>query len=243
MKWRTHRFIKAIYVMSGTGRVLIENDEFRFRPRDVILVPPGKKNRIVDDRATDVSLYVLCIDRGLVRFDSAIESQLPIGRLRSSVHFANRVQSQLRRLLFAQTRSDRLGPLNMVGDALSLLSLLARQPVQPLPQEKRTAEADEITSYVRHLKNHFFEATTIDEAADRLGLSRRRFTTLFRQQTGDSWLEHIRGLRIDHAKSLLKGSDLPIASVAFECGYDDISTFYRQFKRQTGLAPGVWRDS
>jgi AraC-like DNA-binding protein len=41
---------------------------------------------------------------------------------------------------------------------------------------------------------------------------------------------------------LLKSTERTVLSVAFECGFDDLSTFYRAFKRETGVSPNHWRE-
>jgi AraC family L-rhamnose operon regulatory protein RhaS len=32
-----------------------------------------------------------------------------------------------------------------------------------------------------------------------------------------------------------------VLSIAFECGFEDLSTFYRAFKREVGISPNLWR--
>lgn len=47
--------------------------------------------------------------------------------------------------------------------------------------------------------------------------------------------------KITWARDLLAGSDLGIAQVAFESGFESLSTFYTWFKRCTGVTPGAYR--
>ena len=72
-------------------------------------------------------------------------------------------------------------------------------------------------------------------------MSRRRFTQLFREVTGSSWADHRTELRINYACRLLRETDRGIIAIAFESGFEDLSSFYRAFKRQTGDSPIRWR--
>lgn len=139
-----------------------------------------------------------------------------------------------RRLLFHQRNESIATPLTMVAGALGLIELIVTPPWVP------SAET-EIAQYVSHLDSHFYEATDIDSVASGLGMSRRKFTEQFRQETGQTWLRYVRERAIEHACQLLSQTRAPVASIAFECGFADLSTFYRHFKSITGVAPREWR--
>jgi len=47
---------------------------------------------------------------------------------------------------------------------------------------------------------------------------------------------------MDYACQLLRGTSRSVIATAFECGYEDLSGFYRAFKRHTGRPPRAWRD-
>ena len=81
----------------------------------------------------------------------------------------------------------------------------------------------------------------MDDVARRLALSRRTFSTLFRRIHGRFWLKEVHNHRIRHAEALLRTTNLPVKAVAFECGYRDLSHFYRRFVAQHGLTPSQCR--
>jgi AraC family L-rhamnose operon regulatory protein RhaS len=98
-----------------------------------------------------------------------------------------------------------------------------------------------VDRYVAELPHRFFEVTDLDQTAAELSMSRRRFTQLFREATGTSWSNYLTRLRIDYACQLLRETGRSVTAIAFECGYEDLSSFYRAFKRQTGQPPQALR--
>ncbi|MEW4530109.1 helix-turn-helix domain-containing protein [Maioricimonas sp. JC845] len=245
MEWRTHSFVKVLYALSGSGDVLIRDQSYPWSARDLVVVPPRHRNRLVDAPGSATSVYVLCVATSLLQFDRTFVRQLRPGPVRRSAHLANQVESRLRHLLFEQSRANLQTPVSMVADALQLLALVASQPapVKRLRDDNREPTfASELDAYLESLSANFFEATTIEAAAAQAGIPRRRFTGLFRERTGVTWLEYVHGLRIDHACRLLRETTTPIPSIAFECGFGDLSTFYRVFRRRCGVSPGRWRE-
>jgi AraC-like DNA-binding protein len=43
-----------------------------------------------------------------------------------------------------------------------------------------------------------------------------------------------------HAAKLLRGREHSLLGVIFTCGFNDVSHFYRMFRRRYGAAPGAW---
>ena len=81
------------------------------------------------------------------------------------------------------------------------------------------------------------------EIAGALGISLGYLSAVFHRETGKTLTEHIRERRIDHAKHLLKTTELQIQTVALHCGILDVQYFSRLFKRQTGKTPKDYRES
>ncbi len=253
MEWRTHEFIKVVFVLNGEGKFIFADQSTPFTAADVVVVPANTANRIEDKPGSAASLYVCCLDRRLFQFDPSLVDRFKRETIRGDGHFANRVASLMRRMVYCQQRGGPDVGLSLVTDALQLTQRImpprwdtqaAGRPAIGLPKVGSACSSSEQTmmaNYIESLATDFFETTTIDDAAERLGMSRRTFTKRFAQMTGQSWLSYVRTLAIDHAQIRLRKSSLPIASVAFECGFNDLSTFYRQFKRQVGISPAAFR--
>lgn len=79
------------------------------------------------------------------------------------------------------------------------------------------------------------------QVAQQLGVGYESFRKLFRAEYGIAPYSYLCQLRILHAKQLLIETPLPIAEVSFAIGYEDCSTFSRQFKKATGITPMQFR--
>jgi AraC family L-rhamnose operon regulatory protein RhaS len=237
-----HPFWKALLVIAGSGRLLAGREGWPLAKSSLILVPPQIPHRISDDPAAPLSIYVLCV-KAVAPFDNlrGLETGRPAQvRDREIISLAGSV---MRRLFIEKTRSLPGRRLITSGLAAMLLGRIVRNIGMGISTSgTQTGARTNVERYAQGLATALGEPDTLDSVARRLGLSRRRFTQLFREITGQAWLKHIRGLRIEHAKHLLRDTDRSVAAVAFECGFEDLSNFYRAFKTATREPPRAWRE-
>jgi AraC-like DNA-binding protein/quercetin dioxygenase-like cupin family protein len=246
MAAQCHDFLEIFYVLKGTGVFRIDGQRHPARHDDILIVPSGRVHVIEDDPAEPLALYGICIAPQVWRHEPALFEHLPAGRLAASKLLAAQVRADLRQLLFEQTLG-RPGRCTLsLGLALQLLVRLARS-FQDAEQPSAAGSSvldhrQAVARYVADLSHRFFEDTDLDHVAAELGMSRRRFTHLFRQTAGASWSAYLTRLRIEYACQLLRETSRSIPAIAFETGYEDLSSFYRAFKREKGLPPRAWRE-
>lgn len=77
--------------------------------------------------------------------------------------------------------------------------------------------------------------------ADALQMSRGQFFRAFRETTGTTPYQWVLNQRVDHARQLLRTTDLALAEIALHCGFFDQSHLTRIFSREVGVSPGRWR--
>jgi AraC-like DNA-binding protein len=249
MQAEQHSFLELFYVLKGSGRFEIDGQWYACQKHDVVVVPPRVWHAIADDSVRPLSLYALCVAGDLAWPDAALLKRLPTGRVRLGKGVLVDWRRSFRSLLFEQTRARPFSPTIITGQTMQLLASLARHRPADTPCAESahggnaTARRASIERYVAGLSHRFFESLSLDEAAAELSLSRRRFTTLFHEVTGDTWAGYVAAQRMKYAKALLRGTERSIVSIAFECGYEELSSFYRAFKAATGVSPGQWRKS
>ena len=91
------------------------------------------------------------------------------------------------------------------------------------------------------LQDHALSDVSMNTLAQSLGLSMRTFNRRFKQATTITATDYLQNLRINNAKELLRTSNLSIAGVAEQSGYQDSSYFCARFKKVTGQTPLSYR--
>lgn len=87
----------------------------------------------------------------------------------------------------------------------------------------------------------FSDNITLAGTARHFGVTPNYLSALFRRETGMTYNRYLNKLRTDYAKQLLKDTDLPISTVAAECGIPDSNYFARIFRASEGMTPMQYR--
>lgn len=98
----------------------------------------------------------------------------------------------------------------------------------------------EIKDYV---SKHYNDQITLAELASRFFISPYYLSQLFKQKTGDTYLNFLAQVRIGKAKELLAQTDLKVYEICQMVGYSDTQHFARLFEKLTGCKPSEYRKS
>lgn len=245
MDWTRHPYLKLLYAWEGKGLLWTETKKHLLNAGAIAFIPAGILHRIVDSRAEPLSIYILCIRNPFVIKLAAK------GRLLSCGLINNRMlgliaRRLIRDLLFEQTVNKSGADVINIGLVLELTGLLIRahagklEGAGEIPAPRKLSRA-RVAAAIRDLEKHFYRPQSLENMADRVGLRPRRFSQIFRMIAGKSWPAFLCGKRIEHARRLLLETDRSIAAVCFECGFEDLSTFYRAFGKIESMSPNAWR--
>ncbi len=122
---------------------------------------------------------------------------------------------------------------------LSLALIFAR-----VYQENSITETDQLPPLitpVAYLETHYQETITMEQLAERSGLSVRHFNRLFQETYHTSPGRYLLQYRIQKSESLLHYTNIPISDIAFQCGFNDSNYFSRQFHKIHGISPSQFR--
>lgn len=129
--------------------------------------------------------------------------------------------------------------LNMSLDIYKLFAeLLNPQSIKSKGEKNYEDNIQEIQNYIAENLN---EKLTVQNLADRTLMSISHFSRVFKQQTGFSPYEYVLLTRLNKAKYLLKKTEMSVAEVAYETGFNSESNFICFFTENEGVSPGKFR--
>ncbi|ACB76166.1 helix-turn-helix transcriptional regulator [Opitutus terrae] len=241
MAERTDPFHKLIYVLAGEVSFHESGRPVSTVGAGSLIVTPQLTCHAIDD-VSPATLLLLCFADSFLRSDPDL-AQLWTGltdatscRLCLARPSQLRLERLWRQALLEQAHELPGSPVAIRALAAQIFVMLLRVPARPggdtAPQR--------VAAVGREIRETFYNAWDLDGAAARAGLSRRRFSALFRAEFNETFSDYLLRLRLDHAARLLRTREHSVMGVMFSCGFNDLSHFYRLFRARFGSPPKRW---
>ena len=110
--------------------------------------------------------------------------------------------------------------------------------------EKNVAEDKHLYTVrqaLEYIRAEYMNEITIEDIAKHCGYSEFYIMKLFKQFTGESVVDYVNNYRLTVAGRQLRDTQDDIATIAYQVGYNNVSYFNRQFKKQYGMTPREFR--
>ena len=114
---------------------------------------------------------------------------------------------------------------------------------EDISSRKRRESENVVSRAASYIREHYAEEITLDEVSRLVDISPYYFSKLFKQETGENFIEYLTYIRIEKAKEFLANPRCSIKEVCIMCGYSDPNYFSRIFKKYVGMTPSEYRGS
>lgn len=245
--WHVHDYTELICCLKGEHVYELEHrTPTTLCAGMCLVVPAGKRHRIrdsIDAPGRRLGLAILPQDarrRCFSVFTSADVRELYARILaKRCLAFAcpQEALRQFRRLseLFSRDRTS-MASWEWGVARIACCSILAGV-ASAKDSEETELQPFEIAEAVRYIREHVRGNFDLADIVRHIGYSRARFFDLFKKHTGltphDFWLRQ----RIELAKAELRKRGVEIADVSRACGFPDVASFSRIFRRYVGSSP------
>lgn len=109
-----------------------------------------------------------------------------------------------------------------------------------MPRQIKEVSVAVVDDYVRACLEAR-SAPQVKELSQQLRISRGELSRLFRSIAHITLRRYLRLRTVETAKELLTSTNTPLDEIARACGFGTRRSFFRAFKRTTGLTPAAYR--
>lgn len=257
-----HNYYQVCFVTRGEILHGQGSKTVHLGPGDAFIIPPGFSHSIHFTGGSS-EMYSLSFDPALFRGDfSQSKAQQFLKTLQAGESVWDGETVRLRVMLDKERRKMLQGLMDCLVQQqeasclpelsaapsmiMSVLYLLA-QCYYEHPQNAGQfgdleAYNNALVQCTEYIDRHYREKLSLAGLARRFGLSRSTFCVIFPQFTGQSLRSYIAQKRILEAQLLIRSHpEMPLNQVGAEVGYEEMSTFYRNFLRISGVSPAKYR--
>jgi transcriptional regulator GlxA family with amidase domain len=128
-----------------------------------------------------------------------------------------------------------------IGLAEGVLAMLAGGA--PRMADPPARDRQRVSDTLRYIEENADAPLSLGDLAQVARMSRYHFLRIFRQALGVTPYQLLLNLRLRRAATALKTSVKPVAAVAFDAGFGDLSTFNARFRQVVGMTPQAFREA
>ena len=103
------------------------------------------------------------------------------------------------------------------------------------------ASQDKIEQVTQYISENFAREITLGEMAKIVGMNDSAFSRFFAKATGNSFNRFVNRVRISKACELLSETEIPITTICYETGFNNIANFNRRFRELKENTPREYR--
>lgn len=113
--------------------------------------------------------------------------------------------------------------------------------IDGLREEREQSRSHVFRRALLYIEQKYKDDISMEQIAEYVNLSPHYFSKLFKQHAGETFIDHVTGLRMKEAKHLIVEQGLSLKEICYEVGYKDPNYFSRVFKKATGITPSEYR--
>ncbi len=248
-----HPYFQVYYVVRGSLIHHIADSLATLKAGDVFILPPDLPHHI-EAPGKDVDFYSMSFTPDYLQStkesNKLVLDLLYYLRTEATEHIQPKLTLSYEDMTLIELLLGRIteefsghqaGKNEIIKECVSvILSVFARMYFSENAHALKTEQSKQSVMHcIGYIKNHFDEELTLSEMVRLSAMSKTSFCALFTAITGTSFKDYLNRCRIEKAMAYLQEGE-KVSYAGFRCGYNDLSTFYRNFKKYKGISPNAY---
>ena len=238
----SHEFIEIIYVESGAGLQVTDDNQIEIHEGDILLMT-GEESHSIRPlcEEKDFTLLNVIFERDVVDMDLSMfkcDKSVSLKDHPEIVSLIYSLDSEYRE------RKEYFEYVS-VGYLYQLLGNLARKFDDRVISTKNFTivnNSEYVRKAVEFIQDNYAEKIRLDDVASHVALSSGYLQKIFHKERNTSVIEYLLRYRIEQACKLLIESDCSVMQISNTVGFSDVKNFYVAFKKVVNMTPNRYRE-
>lgn len=259
MLWHFHPELELHFIIKGQGIQYIGDTVSQFTDGDLILLGENlphtwrcSEEYFQDNPNCQVEAIVLqfsphCLGKNFLDLPEAQLIPLLFEKAKKGLKITGQAKEKAIQLLHSLLHASHLDRLILL---LQILNILAEteeietiSPGYTFSHLYNVSEMERLEKIYTYVMGHYRENISLEQMASLSNLSITSFCRYFKKMTNKSFFEFLIEVRISNVCKGLMKERLPLEILSSECGFQNVSNFYRHFKKVTGMTPFTYKQS
>lgn len=247
-----HNYMEIGVCHYGTGEVILEEKHYQFTDNSIVIIPPKLPHTTNSTEGTKSFWEWMYFDIETVLDDMYPHDALAVSKMKNKVY-------QYPLAFDVEEQPVMFAILNAIVQEMKEKRYMYRESIKGLLRafivELLRIRKDEeqlnrikqkmviIEPAIDYVEEHYQEVVKISEMAEACNISESHFRRVFLESMNMKPLDYVNLVRIQKACSLIKKTDYSMETIAFQVGFENVSTFNRNFKKVLEMSPYQWKKS
>jgi len=243
--WHAHSEYQLFVVLHGTGTRFIGDSIRSFKPGELILTGPHlphlwrsdekyfKKNNSLEVKGIVIYLDELFLGQDVLNKIELHRLKVLFDKSMRGLEFYGHDKLQVIKLMQELLHLDGVRSLIHLLQILDLLSgtkeyhyISSRHYSDSINEH----ESDRLNKVYEHIIKNYRNKIPLEKMAEMLHMTPTSFSRYFSMKNNKPYSRFIAEIRVKHACELLTETDMSVAEICYDCGFNTLSNFNKQFK-------------
>lgn len=245
-----HEELEILYNLNGEADIIIDGEKYRLMKKHIMVIESRQVHSTYAYQDTSMFICIHISKKYMRKYLSDIDlyqircipEKIDTDDFPAYLEICKLMEA-LTKLYMVETLPTFA--MESEGIILQVLSRLLRFFSKNITPKTALASSpaafERLRTIITYVEENFREPLSLQEAADRLGLTKEYFCRFFKKNMGMSFLEYVNEVRLSHIYYDLIHSDTPVSVLTAENGFTNQKLFNRTFKELYGCTPSSVR--
>jgi AraC-like DNA-binding protein len=251
-----HNAYEIALIIEGNGRRIVGDNVDNFSNGDLTLLAPNLPHVIYSDKkyhiiecSTKVHALVVYFHPDWIaehHMNSADFAPLKklLSQFKRGIKIEGRTHDIVQNLLLKLRSADGLKSFTILFQILYEISKSKDYSCLASARYSNTYNENDIkriNDVYKYVMENFTEVISLDTVASIAYMTPSAFCKYFKNKTNKTFTHFVNEIRINYACELLMNKNLDISQISIQCGFNNFTSFNKNFKHFTKTTPSTYR--